>query len=138
MLFTTSIVVLLLLLTKRTVFSGQRLHTLSPGACPWRCDVRLCAGSRGRRNATCDAMPTWRRLAHVRGETPRDQHLACPPGPAPRVGVEDGDAPGHRARERTISIIGLSRVTSRRRETFEKRQVPHSQVFRQADRLGSY
>ena len=28
LLFTTSIVVLLLLLTKRTVFSGQRLHAL--------------------------------------------------------------------------------------------------------------
>ena len=61
------------------------------------------------------------------------------PSPVPRVGVEDGDAPGHRARERTISIIAyrsiachISHVNAQEAEEY------HSQVFRQADRLGSY
>ena len=59
------------------------------------------------------------------------------PSPVPRVGVEDGDAPGHRARERTISIIAYRSIACHLASTL-KRQEYHSQVFRQADRLGSY
>ena len=75
----------------------------------------MCGCAPDRADDGTQLVTRWRRLAHVRGETRPAINISLvvvppAPSPVPRVGVEDGDAPGHRARERTISIIAYRSI----------------------------
>ena len=81
----------------------------------------MCGCAPDRADDGTQLVTRWRRLAHVRGETPRDQHLACrsslSPRPRPRSPASESKTGTHpataHANERyRLSHIGLSRVIS--------------------------